>query len=161
MPKAFKYRIYLANGQRRILEQQLEECRWLYNETLATRKNAWQQEQRTVDWYETKRALPLLKDTRPSLKLVHSQVLQNVTERVELAFKAFFRRLKAGEAEVGYPRFKGRGPLSQHHLSAVRQWGAARRRPTDPLENRRGASGPASPVGRRAQDGDAYTLAHG
>ena len=50
MPKAYKYRIYLTNGQRRILEQQLEECRWLYNETLATRKNAWEQEQRTVDW---------------------------------------------------------------------------------------------------------------
>jgi len=109
MRKAFKYRIYLANGQRRILERQLEECRWLYNETLATRKHAFSQEQRTVDWYETKRALPLLKDTRPSLKLVHSQVLQNVTERVALAFKAFFRRVKAGEAEVGYPRFKGRG----------------------------------------------------
>jgi putative transposase len=109
MRKAFKYRIYLTNGQRRILEQQLEECRWVYNETLATRKNAWEQEQRSVDWYQTKRALPVLKDTRPSLKLVHSQVLQNVTERVELAFKAFFRRVKAGEPEVGYPRFKGKG----------------------------------------------------
>ena len=109
MRKSFKYRIYLTNGQRRILEQQLEECRWVYNETLATRKSAWEQEQRTVDWYETKRALPLLKATRPALKLVHSQVLQNVTERVELAFKAFFRRVKAGENEVGYPRFKGRG----------------------------------------------------
>ena len=109
MRTAFKYRIYLTNGQRRILELQLEECRWLYNETLATRKNAWEQEQRNVDWYETKRALPLLKAVRPSLKLVHSQVLQNVTERVELAFNAFFRRVKAGEPEVGYPRFKGRG----------------------------------------------------
>ncbi|HMP41453.1 MAG TPA: transposase, partial [Roseiflexaceae bacterium] len=109
MRKAFKYRIYLTNGQRRILEQQLEQCRWVYNETLALRKNAWEQEQRRVDWYETKRALPLLKDSRPSLKLVHSQVLQNVTERVELAFNAFFRRVKAGESAVGYPRFKGRG----------------------------------------------------
>jgi putative transposase len=109
MRKAFKYRIYLTNGQRRMLEQQLEECRWLYNQTLATRRNAWEQEQCTVDWYETKRALPLLKDTRASLKLVHSQVLQNVTERVDLAFKAFFRRVGAGETEVGYPRFKGRG----------------------------------------------------
>jgi putative transposase len=27
---------------------------------------------------------------------------------VELAFKAFFRRVKAGE-EPGYPRFKGKG----------------------------------------------------
>ncbi|MCG8347166.1 MAG: transposase [Chloroflexales bacterium] len=92
-----------------MLEQQLEACRWVYNDTLATRKNAWEQEQRSVDWYETKRALPLLKELRSSLKLVHSQVLQNVTERVDLAFKAFFRRVKAGEEEVGSPRFKGLG----------------------------------------------------
>ena len=62
-----------------------------------------------MDGYATKRALPLLKDGRPSLKLVHSQVLQNVTERVDRAFKAFFRRLKAGEQDAGYPRFKGKG----------------------------------------------------
>jgi putative transposase len=109
MRKTFKYRIYLTNGQRCILAQQLEECRWVYNETLATRKNAWEAAQHTVDWYETKRTLPLLKAARPALKLVHSQVLQNVTERVDLAFKAFFRRVKAGDAEVGYPRFKGQG----------------------------------------------------
>jgi putative transposase len=42
------------------------------------------------------------------LKQVHSQILQNVTERVDLAFKAFFRRVKAGE-EPGYPGFKGCG----------------------------------------------------
>ncbi len=109
MRKAFKYRIYLTHGQRRILERQLEACRFVYNETLAMRKHAWEQEQRTVTWYETKRALPLLKETRPSLKLVHSQVLQNVTERVDLAFKAFFRRVKEGDEDVGYPRFKGTG----------------------------------------------------
>lgn len=39
---------------------------------------------------------------------VHSQVLQNVQERVDLAFKAFFRRVKAGE-KPGYPRFRGYG----------------------------------------------------
>jgi putative transposase len=38
---------------------------------------------------------------------VSSQVLQNVAVRVDLAFKAFFRRVKAGE-KPGYPRFKGR-----------------------------------------------------
>jgi putative transposase len=35
--------------------------------------------------------------------------LQNVQERVELAFKAFFRRVRAGEKDPGYPRFKGYG----------------------------------------------------
>jgi putative transposase len=109
MRKAYKYRIYLTNGQRRILEQQLEECRWVYNETLAYRKRAHEEEQRTANWYETKRKLPDWKKVRPSLKLVHSQVLQNVTQRVDLAFQAFFRRVKAGVEDPGYPRFKGKG----------------------------------------------------
>lgn len=109
MRKAFKYRIYITKGQGRILDQQLEECRWAYNETLAYRKQAYEDEQRTANWYETKRLLPVWKLTRPDLKLVHSQVLQNVTERVDLAFKAFFRRVKQGAKEVGFPRFKGFG----------------------------------------------------
>jgi len=87
----------------------LEECRWLYNRTLGYRKDAWEQEERNADWYETKRLIPVYKKTvRPNLSKVYSQVLQNVTERVDLAFKAFFRRLKSGETP-GFPRFKGYG----------------------------------------------------
>src|SRR3954465_15834389 len=106
MRKAFKYRIYLTNGQRRILAQTLAECRWIYNETLAYRKRAYEEQQHSANWYETKRLLPVWKADRPALKLVHSQVLQNVTERVDLAFRSFFRRMREGAEEVGYPRFK-------------------------------------------------------
>jgi putative transposase len=52
--------------------------------------------------------LPEWKRNKPELKEVFSQILQNVQERVDLAFKAFFRRVKAGE-RPGYPRFKGKG----------------------------------------------------
>ncbi len=76
---------------------------------LGYRKDAYEQEQRTADWYETKRLIPVYKKTiRQTLSKVYSQVLQNVTERVDLAFKAFFRRLKSGETP-GFPRFKGYG----------------------------------------------------
>jgi len=109
MRKAFKYRIYLTSGQRHILEQQLEESRWVYNETLAYRKRAYEEEQRTATWYETKRVLPIWKAKRPALKLVHSMVLQNVTERVDLAFRSYFRRVREGAEDVGYPRFKSFG----------------------------------------------------
>lgn len=102
------YRLYPTKQQRKALEATLEECRWLYNNTLAYRKDAWEQEQRNASYYESKARIPLLKTERPSLKSVHSQVLQNVTERVELAFQAFFRRCKAGETP-GSPRFKGKG----------------------------------------------------
>jgi putative transposase len=109
MRKAFRYRIYLTHGQRRILEQQLEECRWAYNETLSERKRAYEQRGESLRLYDTQAMLPLWKLIRPALKLVHSQVLQNVSVRVDLAFQAYFRRVREGAAEVGYPRFKSFG----------------------------------------------------
>ncbi len=108
MRKTYKYRLYPTPGQTRLLERVLEECRWLYNETLAYRKRAWEERRESVSLYATQRLLPEWKQARPSLKQVHSQVLQNVQVRVDLAFKAFFRRVKAGETP-GYPRFRGKG----------------------------------------------------
>src|SRR5436309_3029269 len=104
MRKTYKYRIYLQGGQRRILNTMLEECRWVYNQTLEAREFAYQNNIK-CGLYDTQAMLPGWKKTRPSLKRVHSQVLQNVQVRVDLAFKAFFRRLKAG-IDAGYPRFK-------------------------------------------------------
>ena len=108
MRKAYKYRIYLTKGQRRILEQQLEECRYVYNQTLAARRDA-HEAGAPLGLYDTQAFLPDWKAERPALKLVHSMVLQNVQVRVELAFQAFFRRVKAKDPAVGYPRFKSFG----------------------------------------------------
>src|SRR5690348_4137618 len=105
MRKAYKYRIEPTKAQQHLLETMLEECRWLYNEVLATRKQLWEEYQQSISRNDTITWLPALKDTRPTLKDVHSQVLQNVCIRVDLAFEAFFRRVKAGE-NPGYPRFK-------------------------------------------------------
>ncbi len=90
-----------------MLKRQLEECRWLYNKILETRKNSYEQEGKSLGLYDLQNMIPAWKKDRPSLKLVHSLVLQNVNIRVELAYQAFFRRVKAGEEEPGYPRFKG------------------------------------------------------
>src|SRR5258706_8769467 len=108
MRKTFKYRLYPNNEQRRLLEQQLDACRWLYNRLLEERKTAWEQRQESVRLYDQHALLPLLKSERPTLARGPSQGLQNVAVRIDLAFKAFFRRVKAGEAP-GYPRFKGKG----------------------------------------------------
>src|SRR6516162_1753042 len=108
MRKTFKYRLYPTKQQQRLLDQQLEECRWLYNRLLEERKTAWEQRQESVRLYDQHATLPALKAERPSLAGVQSQVLQNVAVRIDLAFKAFFRRCKASEAP-GYPRFRGKG----------------------------------------------------
>ncbi len=106
--KTFKYRLQPSKSQRTKLIQTLELCRWVYNETLATRKNAWEQEKKSLSLYDTNKLLTICKQQHLELKGVFSQVLQNVQERVDLAFKAFFRRVKAGE-KAGYPRFRGYG----------------------------------------------------
>jgi putative transposase len=108
MAKVFRYRLKPTKHQVAILNRQFDLCRWVYNETLAMRKNAWEQEGRSVSYFETKRQLPIWKEDKPELNEVHSQVLQDVVLRVNLAFKAFFRRVQSGEEDPGYPRFKGK-----------------------------------------------------
>jgi putative transposase len=105
MHKTYKYRIYLTNGQRRILNQQLEECRWVYNQMLEAHECAYENNLK-CNRYDLINLLPDWKGSRPSLKLVHSQVLQNIAIRLDLAFQAFFRRLKEGAQDPGYPRYK-------------------------------------------------------
>src|SRR5438477_10152075 len=106
MLRTLQYRIYPTHAQRRALDVTLEECRWVYNETLATRKQAWEEQGQTLRYYDTAPLLPLWKMERPSLRQVNAQVLQNVMVRVDLAFAGFFRRaktVKPGE-KPGYPR---------------------------------------------------------
>ncbi|HEY7021992.1 MAG TPA: transposase [Ktedonobacterales bacterium] len=108
MRKTFKYRLYPTKQQQRLLDAQLEECRWLYNHLLAARREAWEQRQESLRLYDQQATLPALKAERPALASVHSQVVQNVAVRLDLAFQAFFRRVRSGETP-GYPRFRGRG----------------------------------------------------
>jgi putative transposase len=108
MPKVNRYRIYLTKSQITKLNSILKLCRWVYNETLALRKTAWESEQKRISYYDSKKMIPVWKKEKTELKTVHSHTLQDVTMRVDLAFQAFLRRLKAGE-KAGYPRFKGKG----------------------------------------------------
>src|SRR5262245_16211277 len=108
MRKTLKYRLYLTPHQQRLLEAQLEECRWLYNHLLAERRDAWEQRQETVRLYDQPATLPALKGERPSLAGSHSQVLQNVAGPLYLAFQPLLLRVRAGEAPA-YPCFRGRG----------------------------------------------------
>ncbi|MGD0951023.1 MAG: transposase [Methanotrichaceae archaeon] len=108
MAKVFRYRLSPTKAQIAKLNEQIELCRWTYNETLALRKNTFEQEGKSVSYFESKRMLPIWKESKPELKSVHSQVLQDVVLRVNLAFNAFFRRVQSGEEDPGYPRFKGK-----------------------------------------------------
>jgi len=52
--------------------------------------------------------LPELKKGFPEFKVVGPQALQDVLQRLDRAFDAFFRRIKSKAEKAGFPRFRGK-----------------------------------------------------
>jgi putative transposase len=117
--KTFKYKVQPTPAQAAQLEATLRVCRELYNAALQERRDAWKMRGVSVTYYQQKAELPDIRALREDCAAVHSQVLQDVVLRVDRTFKAFFRRVKAGE-KPGYPRFKGR---DRYTSFTYPQWG--------------------------------------
>ena len=107
MRRAFVYRLYPTQRQAEALESHLQATRRLYNAALEQRRTVWQSRRQSISVYQQLRELPDLRRAEPGLGAVHAHVCQTALQRLDLAFRAFFRRVKAGEAP-GYPRFRGR-----------------------------------------------------
>jgi len=113
MKRTYKYRIYPNRAQEEKLVKTLNTCRILYNNMLAERRDKYENDGKSPSYYEQKRGLVEAKKTNHYLQDVHSQVLQDVTLRMNRTFNTFFgrvRKKKEGEwsGKIGYPRFKGR-----------------------------------------------------
>ena len=107
MLKSFKYRLSPTKKQAQALQWTLDRCRELYNAALSERKDAYRMAGKSINYYDQANQLPEIKEMREEYKDIHSQVSQDVLQRVKKAFDNFFRRVKNGE-EPGYPRFQGR-----------------------------------------------------
>lgn len=104
--KTFKYKLKPTPEQERAMAFVVRRCRELYNAGLEERQKAWRKRAVSVTFADQSAQLPEIKAVRPEYRDVHSQVLQDVLTRLDRAFQAFFRRVKAGETP-GYPRFQG------------------------------------------------------
>jgi putative transposase len=107
MRKTFKYRLFPTKAQRTQMQRLISSCRWVYNKTLEARREAWQEHGESLSRYATNKLLTGWRAEHDWLNEGHAQTMQDAQKRVDLAFRAFFRRVKAGETP-GYPRFKGR-----------------------------------------------------
>ncbi|HET8909599.1 MAG TPA: transposase [Ktedonobacterales bacterium] len=105
--KSYQYKLKPTPQQTQMLDRTLMLCRHVYNAAISERREAWRMRGVSLTYYQQKAKLPGLKEAMREYSAVHSQVLQDVVLRVDRAFQAFFRRVKAGETP-GYPRFHGR-----------------------------------------------------
>lgn len=106
--RTYRYRLLGGGETFERASQWLGLCRRLYNAGLEQRIVAYKHNGVPLSCYDQMKELPELKVAFPEYSDVGSQVLQEVLERLDRAYKGFFRRVKNGD-KAGFPRFKGRG----------------------------------------------------
>ena len=118
---AYQYKLLPTFEQRAVMKRWLDMLRCQYNWLLGDRFDWWRLNRCAVNscslvqsiaeprerpnYYDQKKSLVLLKQDRPWYKEVHSQVLQEMVERVNLAFERFVKGDSKGRRS-GKPRFK-------------------------------------------------------
>ena len=103
MLKAYKYRIYPNNEQKVLLAKTFGCCRFVYNQTLAYRKEAYEQEKKSVSKTDCNNYCNReLKNTYEWLKEVDKFALTNAIYHMDSAYQKFFKE------DAGYPKFKSK-----------------------------------------------------
>lgn len=115
MRKTFLFRAIINNQTEDNCNHWLDICRDIYNSALRQRIDRYKATGESISGYDQAKQLTLIKKDFPEIKVVGSQTLQDVLERLDKAYKAFFRRVKSGE-KAGFPRFKNRNSYNSFTL---------------------------------------------
>ena len=103
MLKAYKYRIYPNNEQKIQIAKTFGCCRFVYNQTLAYRKETYEKEKKSVSKTDCNNFCNReLKKEYGWLKEVDKFALTNAIYNMDSAYRKFFKE------HAGYPKFKSK-----------------------------------------------------
>lgn len=105
LTRTYQFRIWPSRDQIEAFEHWLDLTRNLYNAALEQRREVYRNRGKSLSYFDQSREIKILRRELPEYAGVNSQLLHSVLQRLDRAFRAFFRRIKAGE-KPGYPRFK-------------------------------------------------------
>ena len=108
--KTYKYLLKPNHIQRQLFAKFAGAARWIFNHGVERKSKAYEDEGKTLSYYDLNNELPSLKENESTawLNEIHSQVLQQSLKDVDNAFQHFFRRVSLHE-KPGYPKFKRKG----------------------------------------------------
>ena len=103
MLKVYKYRIYPNNEQKIQIAKTFGCCRFVYNQTLAYRKEVYEKEKKSVSKTDCNNYCNRqLKKEYEWLKEVDKFALTNAIYNMDAAYQKFFKE------HAGYPKFKSK-----------------------------------------------------
>lgn len=108
MEYSYKFRIYPTAEQQVQIQKTFGCTRFVYNHYLAKRKAVYEQSRSTFNYYACASDMTTLKSELVWLKEVDSTALQSSLKDLDFAYQNFFRRVKNGEKEVGFPNWKSK-----------------------------------------------------
>lgn len=108
MRRTYRYPIKANKATIARAEHWLDLCRFVYNCALAQRIMWYKQGKKSLSAYDQNHQLAEAKKEIPELKAVNAQTIREPINRLDLAFKAFFRRVNECNGKAGFPRFKGK-----------------------------------------------------
>src|SRR5262245_48866490 len=107
MVRVFRYRLYPTRAQAEAIDWTLARLCELYNAALEERRDAYRKRGITLSAYAQHAELKAVREIREDLRAIHVHLLQDAITRLDRAFQAFLRRVRAGQTP-GFPRFKAR-----------------------------------------------------
>lgn len=106
--RAYKYRLYPNKKQQELIDKTIGCCRFVYNYYLNKKIELYKVEQKSMTYNACANDLKLLKKEKEWLKEVDSISLQQSLKDLDVAYQNFFRRIKNGDKQVGFPKFKSK-----------------------------------------------------
>ena len=117
--RAYKYRIYPNKEQEILINKTIGCCRFVYNYYLGKRINLYKSEQKSLNYYACANDLKSFKKEYEWLKEIDSISLQQTLKDLDRAYQNFFRRVKNGEKELGFPKFKSKKNPKQSYRTQM------------------------------------------
>jgi len=96
----YQYRLYPNKSQKSLLWIHANKLNYLYNYFLNQKIEEYKNNNKSISKVEQQKELVILKQNDETLKQIHSQVLQQVTDRLDKTYKSFFKR------GFGFPNFR-------------------------------------------------------
>ena len=98
MLRTYTRKAYLTRQAHANLAEFLDQARYLYNESLAERRDAWEKERRSVTCFDQYVKLTKRREA-PQWNRFPVRIQRSILKRLDRAYQVFFR-------QGGYPRFK-------------------------------------------------------
>lgn len=113
----YKFRLLPTQKQHKALVSILDSQRTLYNAALEERIDCYRKTGKSLTYNDQCNSLTKCRQEFPEMMGTPVNIQRGTIKRLDEAYKAFFRRVKARNGKAGFPRFRGKGWFNSFDFS--------------------------------------------